>query len=281
MKRLLVPTDFSPASDHALDFAILMADKLNAELLLLHAYDFPNADPFDPAYIYGSSVVGPVDLDMDHRKWIDTQLEKYCKYAAKQSNKRISCDYLSAAGVHIDELVSTLENLDDSIVVMGTRGHNPRNNILIGSNAARMIERSPVPVIVVPRDAALAPLNEVVYASSLREGDIDPLKILMPILKAFDANLHIVHIEKVIDREDVDILEAYQEIIQDQIDYPKIDFTLVSGDDVIDRVNEYARDVNANMVVMLSERKGGLFHKSLSKEMLFHTQIPLMVFHHV
>ncbi len=280
MKRLLVPTDFSPASDRALDFAIMMAEELNAEILFLHAYDFPNADPFDPAYIYGSSVAGPVDLDSDQRKIIETQLAKYCDYVARETENRVLCDYLSAAGVHIDELVATLENPEDTIVIMGTRGHNPGDDILIGSNAARMIEKSPVPVIVVPRGATLSSLKEVVYASSLMEGDIGPLQLLTEILKAFDANLHIIHIEKVIDREDVDVLNGYQEIVQDHIDYPKITFALVSGDDVIERINEYAREVDASMVAMLSERRGGLFHKSLSKEMIFHTRVPLMVFHH-
>ncbi len=280
MKRLLVPTDFSSASDRAVDFAIMLADKLNAEILFLHAYDFPNADPFDPAYLYASSVAGPVDLDADQRKLIEAQLEKYCDYAARKSDNRIFCDYLSAAGVHIDELIATLESLDDSMVIMGTRGHNPGDDILIGSNAARMVEKSPVPVIVVPRGAGVSPLKEVVYASALMEGDIRPLKLLTEILKPFDSNLHVIHIEKVIDREDVDVLEAYQEIVQDHIHYPKITFALVSGDNVIDRINEYAREVDASMVAMLSERRGGLFHKSLSKEMVFHTGVPLMVFHH-
>ena len=177
MKRLLVPTDFSSASDRAVDFAIMLADKLNAEILFLHAYDFPNADPFDPAYYYGATASAPVDPDSDPRKLIETQLEKYCAYTAEKTGSRVYCDYLSAAGVHIDELIATLENLEQSLVVMGTRGQSRNDDILLGSNAARMVEKSPVPVIVVPREAAVSGLKEVVYASSLMEGDIAPLSI--------------------------------------------------------------------------------------------------------
>ncbi len=279
MKRLLVVTDFSASSDRAIDFAILLAEKNKAEILFIHAYDFPNADPLDPAYLHGSSYLEPVDLEEDLRNAIDRQLSQYCELAKHRSNGKIQCDFLSASGISIEELIASLENLENSVVVMGSRGHSQSDELLMGSHAVRMVEHSPVPVIIVPRDAEVSELKEVVYASELKEQDIEPLKTLTEWIRPFDAQLHVLHIEKKIDREDVDVLEGYQEIVRDHIDYPNMVFTLMSGDSVLDEINEYVGDNHANMLAMTTERKKGLFHRSLSKRMIFHTNVPLMVFH--
>ena len=39
--KILVSTDFSKPSEHALDYAIGLAQKLSAEVIVLHAYELP------------------------------------------------------------------------------------------------------------------------------------------------------------------------------------------------------------------------------------------------
>ncbi len=39
MKRILVPTDFSPNADKALNFAVQIARKAGAEIMLIHAVE--------------------------------------------------------------------------------------------------------------------------------------------------------------------------------------------------------------------------------------------------
>ncbi len=41
MKTIIIPTDFSPVATNALHYAIDMAKKINASLLLLHVYQVP------------------------------------------------------------------------------------------------------------------------------------------------------------------------------------------------------------------------------------------------
>ncbi|HMQ48425.1 MAG TPA: universal stress protein [Saprospiraceae bacterium] len=40
MQKILVPTDFSPVADNALNYAIEIAAKFESELLLYHVYTF-------------------------------------------------------------------------------------------------------------------------------------------------------------------------------------------------------------------------------------------------
>ena len=42
MKRILVPYDFSKVSEHALDFACQIADKVGSEIMLLNVIEHPD-----------------------------------------------------------------------------------------------------------------------------------------------------------------------------------------------------------------------------------------------
>ena len=46
MKKILVPYDFSPVSEHALDLACQIADKVSSEIMLLNVIEHPTADSF-------------------------------------------------------------------------------------------------------------------------------------------------------------------------------------------------------------------------------------------
>ena len=45
MKRLLVPVDFTPLARHAFDHALVIAEALSGEVILLHAVHVPDAVP--------------------------------------------------------------------------------------------------------------------------------------------------------------------------------------------------------------------------------------------
>lgn len=50
MKRILVPTDFSPQAENALKVAAQLAKKYDSEIFLLHLLDLPLGliDPINP-----------------------------------------------------------------------------------------------------------------------------------------------------------------------------------------------------------------------------------------
>ncbi len=43
-RKILVPTDFSKGSEYACFYAIYLAQKMNAEIKLLHVYEYPIPD---------------------------------------------------------------------------------------------------------------------------------------------------------------------------------------------------------------------------------------------
>jgi nucleotide-binding universal stress UspA family protein len=279
MKRIIVSTDFSTPSDKAVDLGITLAQTLHAEVLFLHAYNFPHSDPMHAAYLHGSSAIDTQELEGEYRTMVETRLQQYCDHVDKLTGGTVNSDHLSVAGMYIDQVIESLEDLEDTIVVMGTRGHGERKDTVMGSNAARTVQKSPIPVLVVPQYAEESKIRSIMYASSLLEDDIEPLATVIAIAGAFKANLDLVHIDKQATEDEQDALEGFKEIVGDHYQYDKMKFHLIRGEDVLDQLNQRAQDLKADLVVMTTRRMGGLFQKSLSQEMIFHTTKPLLVFH--
>ena len=72
MKRILVPTDFSPQSEHALDLAYELAKRTDSEILLVHIVEQPTTSVFASA----GEVVAEPDTSV--------QMEEIVKIAKKE-----------------------------------------------------------------------------------------------------------------------------------------------------------------------------------------------------
>jgi nucleotide-binding universal stress UspA family protein len=134
---ILVPTDGSPAADHAVDHAVELAETYGATIHALYVVD---------AALYSSLEAG-VDAVLD-------ALEREGEAAVGEVQSR--CE---AAGIETETavLVGTVhrsireyvEDHDIDLVVMGTHGRKGIERFLLGSVAERTVRTSSVPVLTV------------------------------------------------------------------------------------------------------------------------------------
>ncbi len=139
IRRILVPVDFSAPSDGALDFAIELAQKLGAEVHLMHVYQLPVYALPD-----GAMMAGP-----EFTTKVTTELQKSLTDLAKSKPGSPLKTHL-VEGVPYREIVRMAGELDADLVVMGTHGRTGIRHLLLGSVAERVVRSSEVPVITVP-----------------------------------------------------------------------------------------------------------------------------------
>lgn len=283
MKQIIVPTDFSESAEHATAYAVEVARKLGANLVFYHTYNFPDADPMKPVYSRSGNLIQPHELADEYEQAVEQKLNVMCEEIQLQTDQTVRCNNFSTAGLTIDQALESMEDLSQSMVIMGTKGYSDRDDFMMGSNAARMVERSPIPVMVIPEGARYKLITRIVFASGLLEKDITPLTTIMPLVKAYDAHVAFVHLDPAPNEDEEAALQGYREIVQDHIDHDRMSFHLLKENSVIEGLEHAVVELNADMLVMHTMRKTGwltnIFHKSLSKEMVFHTKLPLLVLH--
>lgn len=147
IKTILVPTDFSAASLHALEYARDIADTFGASLHLIHVLENP--------YVAGGYMEmyapPPADyldsLDESARGRLEEQLtpEEKAKYSAV---------FLTRMGAPAREILDYLSaNAEIDLVVMATAGRGRVARLVMGSVAEKIVRAAPCPVLTInPHD---------------------------------------------------------------------------------------------------------------------------------
>jgi nucleotide-binding universal stress UspA family protein len=134
---ILVATDFSPHARHAADVAVAFAEKLGAEVMLVHALSLP-------ALAYAAGLSWPVaELEQDAGKALD---EAASVLKGRCPKVNVSLRF----GPPAEEILAAAREHDSGLVVMGTHGRQGLSRLLLGSVAERVVRASPVPVLTVP-----------------------------------------------------------------------------------------------------------------------------------
>jgi|SRR5581483_9804288 len=138
-KRILVATDFSDGAKAALELAIAIAKPLDAEIVLMHAWEIPIYAFPDGAMVPGGLFDG---LEAASDEALQTQLRLYAKSGVKMRGALRMGPAWREIGI-----VAEQEKAD--LVVMGTHGRRGVVRWVLGSVAERVVRSSPIPVLTV------------------------------------------------------------------------------------------------------------------------------------
>lgn len=161
-RRILVAVDNSPAARCALAEAIDMARANHATLTVM------TVRPATSPWALGGGPYVPVDFDV-----VDEQAEHHYQQMLERALDGVPDDVSvtsilirGAAGAAI---VDQARSGDHDLIVMGSRGHSELRSLLLGSVSHRVLQSSPVAVLVVHADE---PSNE--------HSETDPMTTAVP-----------------------------------------------------------------------------------------------------
>lgn len=142
-KRILVPVDGSPASQHALAIGTRMALEAGGQLRLVHVLeDVSYLSGYDP---WGASAGELFRVMRDSGARILSEAQAQAR-----------SDGVQAETVLVDELGKRLDNAvaelasqwNADLIVVGTHGRRGMSRMMLGSGAEQIIRTAPVPVLV-------------------------------------------------------------------------------------------------------------------------------------
>lgn len=159
-EHILIPTDFSDASQRALEYAESIARQYGSHLLLAHV----NA----PVNV----IALPENVWTDQRRAQEQIEQQLDQMGAELRSNGFRAETVSVTGLVADELLSLATKERADLIVVGTHGRSGVDRFLLGSEAETLLRRAVCPVFVVgpgalaAGDEAWSP-KEVVCASSL------------------------------------------------------------------------------------------------------------------
>jgi nucleotide-binding universal stress UspA family protein len=272
MVNILVPTDFSPLSQVAIQYAIKVANKFDGSITLVHVI----------------SGIVPVRGDMSSRiKKVEMELvaqaEQDFASVVKDAQKLNKTNNPIVNKIEKGEsfnktLKAYVKKNKFDLIVMGTRGASGVTKYVLGSNTVSVLEDSSIPVLAVPGNAEFKTFKNVVYATDLKHFERE-VRVMLPYLKIFDSTMHVFHVVERI--KDAENLEVVVKKVLKKVDYRKSTVTMDKSKKVDDAIGSFVHTLKADLVIMFTHKRNfyeKLFNRSLTKEMAFQSNVPLLAF---
>lgn len=142
LRSILVPTDFSEDARRAAATGQRLLSHLEegAELTLLHAYHLP----------IEYTAYGTIPTGLSFREDVVTVAEQRLnETAAELEREGLTVHTAAREGYPPEVIVAVAEEIDADLVVMGTHGRTGLRHLLLGSNAERVVQHAPCPVLTV------------------------------------------------------------------------------------------------------------------------------------
>lgn len=274
MKNILCATDYSPNSLLALKMAYSLADRLGSVLTILHVFDF------------SATLLAPTSLAYNrreqkafkkHKERLGDWVKEHVKSSAEHSEIRMDVAENSSAA---EGIIKKAKDCAADLIVVGMKGATNLESLLFGSTASYLIDKAFCPVLIVPENVKEFEIRSIVYASAFEESDIQAISWLTKLADPLNAGIKVVHISNRGEYAGEDQMNWFQEMLREEVNYPKLDFKLIFSDDTFGSLMDTIKAENSQMIAML-ERSGqtlikSLWHRDLVKRMKSERIVPVI-----
>lgn len=189
LRKILVPVDFSSASNRALDVAWTIARESNADLVLAHV--IPVSTPLMYPY--------PALSRETEMECIDDAIKKLDRLVSYRRGEA-PCGCVARFGQVADEILSVADGQKPDLVVMGTHGRRAFRRWFLGSVTEHILRKLPAPILTVTdtanesHDTTSRRFRKILYATDLVEEDRQGFNAAMAWASQFGADLTLLHV---------------------------------------------------------------------------------------
>lgn len=257
--HILVPVDFSEQSLIALNQSFNIARFKNSIITLIHVIDSAFIDKFKSIF---------QDDSQNEKMMVDAekQLKQLAdKYAAETG---LQFEIIVEQGKIYEVIVEKARSMNTSFIVMGTNGEVTLSKKIIGSNAVRVINDSPCPVITIKGKLHRSGCKKIVMPIDITKESRDKVETGVEFAQYFNSEILILCLDDANDefienklKRQLSQVENYvlERGVQCSSHYMKIQ-------DQSDTVLNFSKGADADLILIMSQQEGSVLEWFLSTE---------------
>lgn len=247
-KRILVPTDFSAISLNALDYAANIAKTNDAEVTLLHVYEsYDVYDNINPALNISEIIEKGIN-----QKIADVTANNKNLWGVRFKSKVVN-------GKSTNDIIKVAKELKSDLIVMGTHGASGLKNLgkyLLGSNAYRVVNNAPCPVLTIREKKANIRFKDILIPIDNTKETKMKLDLAIQWAKDNDATIHLVAMTAFFEELFVEIKDMKKMIgdIEAKIEKAGVRYTskMIRHQRISESVLSYAEKIHADLIVIVT-----------------------------
>jgi nucleotide-binding universal stress UspA family protein len=265
--KILVPIDFSPFSDYAIDYAIFLSQKYGAEITLFHVIVLYEADVDEEVHVKQlEEIVKRKEqstsglMDRRQQKFID-------------KNLRISSHIMRGISPP-NSILEYSEKHKFDLILMGTHGRTGIKNWIYGSVTEKVVRLSKTAVLTLHKSPESIQINKILVPVDFSDNSRDGIEDAVMVANDFDAEVEFIHIIEqqlqpsfhVVGIESIfainpDLKKITSEKLEEfcNITDVKSTFTVLEGA-AHQSIADYAKESGADLIIMSTRGYTGLDH---------------------
>lgn len=274
MDKILIPCDFSDQAIAACKLALDVAHASSAEVHLLHVIELPimHDDVLTPMPSFDETLLKELRERAD---------EKFAQLKNDFGKEHLFIATKIEYGPIVPAILDYMESNDITLIVMGTKGISGLEEVLIGSNAEKVVRNASCPVLAVKKQIALSELKHIVFPNSMEAGQEDLLLHVKAIQHVLKATLHIVWIDTSTKAEDYGAIKQRLEEFAKRFMLKDYTVNVFKADNKETGIINFTHWINANMIAMGTHARKGLSHLfkgSVTEGVVNHVDCPIWTY---
>ncbi len=260
VRHILVPVDFSPHSEQALNHAVFWAEQLNARMTLLHVNTL-----FGERHNYD-------ELIERYREVIEAEEQRAHAWLQERhrqiAHQKLPVRYeIIRAARPANAILEYSKNHNVDLIFMGTHGWSGAPAVLIGDVLDRVLRLSEVPVVTVHQNHEQQDIRHILVPIDFSKYSEKVVKDAAVLASLFDATVHLLY---VVEKENAqslmwlgdirlalqDVDEAFIQRVEEELERfitpdlkPRVQKVVRVGRPY-EQIETYAKEAGVDLIVM-------------------------------
>lgn len=271
--KILIPVDFSETSLLAIKHGVFIAQLTKADVYLLHV--------INTNYVSQNMFIPLVNLDQSEIENKATEkLLELAEDIKEEYGLTVQC--IVKMGLPSYELGRVASDINASLIVMGTHGYSPLEELVIGSTALKVITKSICPVLTMNSESDHKGYGRIVIPIDTSSNSRQKVNYAIEFAQKFSAVLHAVALLT----DDEESEKPAMELILHQIELLAKEKGVTYHSSILSSVKNrasstlgYVEKVGADLVIIMTDQDAevsGFFLGPYSQQVIHSSKVPVI-----
>jgi len=281
IERILIPTDFSETAQLAAIHGLYMAHLFKGKAFLFHAVESNiyayTGEPLPMGEPAGSYAAEPETAYGQ----IEEKLHRVADEMTKKYDVEVITDIVIKTNSPAKEIAAAVKDNKIDIIVMGTHGAGGFEELFMGSNAHKVVNLAPCPVISVQKFAKKPGFSTIIMPIDNDLHSRQKVNNVIELATVYKSTVHILGLLETDDATDDKKFEIKLDSVEHSLKQANIPFVrkLVRGHNLAIEAMKYSEEVGGDLIAIMTGHESnytGMFLGPSAKQIVNHSKIPVL-----
>ena len=272
--KILIPVDFSETSLLAIKHGATIAQSQKSELFLLHVVNAP--------FMSQNMFLPIVNLE-DNSGVEKIALGKLAELAdGVKKDFGVSAQSIIKVGSPSNEVTNVAREIGANLIVMGTHGYSPIEELVIGSVALKVITKAPCPTMAMSSAAKGKGYKKIVMPIDTTVNSRQKVNYTLEMAKSFGASVHAIGLLGNNEENELPGMEVVLSQVKKLAEEKGVPYQSKILNDVKNRATatvNFINEVDADVVVIMTDQDAelsGFFLGPYSQQVIHLSKVPVI-----